>query len=130
MKKQLKQQASFFSALADPVRLAIVEKLIEQDKCLCVCDLAPVMERDQSVIYRHLVVLNEAGIVTLKKRGKYLMCCVPAKQRVELLFRLQGDIMEQKETKKSIISKFMDGMDEKLEKKSKKECCGKGGCCK
>jgi DNA-binding transcriptional ArsR family regulator len=129
MKKQESGDgATFFSALADPIRLGIITTLIKQDKCLCVCDLAPMLERDQSVVYRHLVILHDAGIVSLKKHGKYLHCCIHDKRRVQLLLSLQGDIME-KNDKKGFISKLLDEADEKMEKKSEKQCCGKGGCC-
>src|SRR5918911_5046586 len=54
--------ASRFKALADPTRVALVNRLAAADEC-CVCDLTDAFELSQPTISHHLRVLREAGLV-------------------------------------------------------------------
>jgi ArsR family transcriptional regulator len=54
--------AALLTALADPTRLAIVELLTKQDRC--VCHLVELLELKQSVVSHHLGVLRHAGLVS------------------------------------------------------------------
>ena len=54
--------AALLTALADPTRLAIVELLTKQDRC--VCHLVELLELKQSVVSHHLGVLRHSGVVS------------------------------------------------------------------
>ena len=56
------------SALADPVRLAIVRQLGETD-CVCACDFTECCDVSQPTISHHLRVLREAGVVVSERQG-------------------------------------------------------------
>ncbi|HIH24336.1 TPA: winged helix-turn-helix transcriptional regulator [Candidatus Woesearchaeota archaeon] len=71
----LDERARYFKALGDPVRLRIVSLLLH-GKCTCICDIAEHVGKDQSVVFRHVQILAQAGIVKTKKDGKYLRCCI------------------------------------------------------
>jgi DNA-binding transcriptional ArsR family regulator len=61
-------QIAFFQALADPTRLRIVEAMK-----LGECAVAEIVERvdiQQSGVSRHLRILHEAGIVTVRPEGQ------------------------------------------------------------
>ena len=66
---ELKNLSSLFKILADPHRLAMLERL-----CNCqqasVGELANCCEVDLSVVSRHLSKLKKAGILRAQKRGK------------------------------------------------------------
>ena len=62
--------ASRFKALADPTRVAIVNRLAAADEC-CVCDLNAAFELSQPTISHHLRVLREAGLVEASRRGTW-----------------------------------------------------------
>lgn len=71
----LDERARYFKALGDPVRLRIVSLLLH-GKCTCICDIATHVGKDQSVVFRHVQLLAQAGIVKTSKDGKYLRCCI------------------------------------------------------
>jgi len=62
--------AGVFKALADPTRVAIVNRLASGEKC-CVCDLTGVFELSQPTISHHLRILREAGLVEAERRGTF-----------------------------------------------------------
>jgi ArsR family transcriptional regulator len=62
--------ASVFKALADPTRVAIVNRLASGEKC-CVCDLTEVFELSQPTVSHHLRILREAGLVESERRGTF-----------------------------------------------------------
>ena len=81
-------RAEFFKALGDPVRLKIVEMLIH-GKCTCICDVAKSVEKDQSVVFRHVQILAKQGIVNTSKDGKYLRCCVKDPEMMRKLLKVK-----------------------------------------
>ena len=60
--------AARFKALADPTRVAIVNRLAACDEC-CVCDLNDVFDLSQPTISHHLKVLRDAGFATVRPNG-------------------------------------------------------------
>jgi len=60
--------AGSFRALADPTRVAIVNRLAQADET-CVCDLTAAFHLSQPTISHHLRVLREAGLVEATRRG-------------------------------------------------------------
>ena len=62
--------AARFKALADPTRVAIVNRLASCDEC-CVCDLNGAFDLSQPTISHHLRVLRDAGLVESTRRGTW-----------------------------------------------------------
>jgi ArsR family transcriptional regulator len=62
--------AARFKALADPTRVAIVNRLASTEEC-CVCDLNAAFELSQPTISHHLKVLRDAGLVEASRRGTW-----------------------------------------------------------
>ena len=62
--------AERFRALADPTRVAIVNRLSGAGE-LCVCDLTAAFDLSQPTISHHLKVLREAGLVESSRRGTW-----------------------------------------------------------
>lgn len=62
--------AGLFKALADPTRVAIVNRLASADEC-CVCDLTDAFELSQPTVSHHLRILRDAGIVEAERRGTW-----------------------------------------------------------
>uniref|UniRef100_A0A7C5V5K6 ArsR family transcriptional regulator n=1 Tax=Caldicellulosiruptor owensensis TaxID=55205 RepID=A0A7C5V5K6_9FIRM len=66
---QMEEKLSkIFKALAHPIRIKIVEKLFEGEKC--VCELSEFVEHSQPNLSQHLKILKEAGIVEHRKIGQ------------------------------------------------------------
>ena len=62
--------AARFKALADPTRVALVNRLSAAEEC-CVCDLTDAFELSQPTISHHLRILREAGLVESTRRGTW-----------------------------------------------------------
>jgi ArsR family transcriptional regulator, arsenate/arsenite/antimonite-responsive transcriptional repressor len=62
--------AARFKALADPARVAIVNRLAAADE-VCVCNLVAALDLAQPTVSHHLKVLREAGLVDSARRGTW-----------------------------------------------------------
>ena len=62
--------ARLFKALADPTRVAIVNRLAAAPE-VCVCDLTAAFDLSQPTISHHLKVLREVGLVASTRRGTW-----------------------------------------------------------
>jgi ArsR family transcriptional regulator, arsenate/arsenite/antimonite-responsive transcriptional repressor len=68
-RKQAERMASIAKALADPVRLQLVDVLRKHAGKVCVCELVPLFDLSQPTVSHHLKVLREAGIVDSERQG-------------------------------------------------------------
>src|SRR5438067_6935296 len=59
-------------ALSDPTRLMLAAALLEANE-LCVCDLAWIAERSQTLVSHHMRALRTHGIVRSRREGKMVM---------------------------------------------------------
>ena len=55
-------------ALADPVRLALIDELAHEDACAC--ELRARLDLSAPLLSHHLKVLREAGLVSCAKVGR------------------------------------------------------------
>jgi len=62
-----KFRAKIFKALADPVRLEILEFLRGGEKC--VCEITPHVGIVQPLVSRHLKILRECGLLKERREG-------------------------------------------------------------
>ena len=62
--------AARFKALADPARVAILNRLAAVDE-VCVCDFVAAFDLSQPTISHHLKVLRDAGLVESSRRGTW-----------------------------------------------------------
>ena len=67
---ETEELAARFKALADPTRVAIVNRLSSADE-VCVCDLTDACGLSQPTISHHLRILREAGLVDFSRRGTW-----------------------------------------------------------
>ena len=63
----IRLKAKVFKALADPVRLKIIEFLRDEEKC--VCEIIPHVDVAQPLVSRHLKILRDSGLVRVRKEG-------------------------------------------------------------
>jgi len=84
-------------ALADPTRLRIALLLMEHE--LCVCELMFILKMEQSRISHQLRILRDADLIEDVRKGRWIICRVPAPVR-----KMLGSLLEttsKKELKKS-----------------------------
>ncbi|HEX8646357.1 MAG TPA: metalloregulator ArsR/SmtB family transcription factor [Thermoleophilaceae bacterium] len=64
--------AGLAKALADPVRIQILDALREQDPHeVCQCQLQPLFDISQPTLSHHLRKLADAGLVVIERRGRW-----------------------------------------------------------
>ena len=69
--------AKAFKALADPVRLRLLSLIAAgANGCACSCDLEAPVGKSQPTVSHHLSLLEEAGLITKRKEGRWVMCSV------------------------------------------------------
>ena len=66
---QAERMAKVLKALADPIRMQLVDVLRKHAGEVCVCELVPLFDLSQPTVSHHLKVLREAGIVGSERRG-------------------------------------------------------------
>lgn len=60
----------FFSALADPTRLRLLNLMAGRE--VCVCYFVEILQQSQPKISRHLAFLRNAGVVSARREGKWI----------------------------------------------------------
>lgn len=66
---ELGDKARLFKALGDEVRLKLLH--LVKDREVCVCDLVDALGMPQGSLSHHLSVLNQAGLVSSRKQGRW-----------------------------------------------------------
>jgi ArsR family transcriptional regulator, arsenate/arsenite/antimonite-responsive transcriptional repressor len=68
-REQAERMAVIAKALADPVRLQLVDVLREHAGKVCVCELVPLFDLSQPTVSHHLKLLRNAGLVGSERQG-------------------------------------------------------------
>lgn len=69
---QAARMATLARALADPIRIQLLDVLRGHAGQVCVCELVPLFEVSQPTVSHHLKVLRDAGLVGSEKRGLWV----------------------------------------------------------
>ena len=68
-REQAQRMATIAKALADPIRIQLIDVLRKHAGKVCVCELVPLFDVSQPTISHHLKVLREAGLVESERQG-------------------------------------------------------------
>lgn len=86
----MKATVQYFKALADETRLRIVALLLCSGE-LCVCDITATLKLPQSTVSRHLAYLKNAGWVTDRREGVWIIYAIsadnPMKERLAAVLK-------------------------------------------
>ncbi|MFZ7104319.1 MAG: ArsR/SmtB family transcription factor [Peptococcaceae bacterium] len=72
--KNIRNLAQIFKSLGDPNRISIIQKLSQEEKC--VCELMEEMGLSQPAVSHHLKQLKQAGLVQDRREGKWIFYSV------------------------------------------------------
>ena len=95
--------SNIFKAMSHPTRLQIVRLL--KEKPLCVCDILPQLESEQSNTSQHLAVLKNQGIVESKKDGLMVIYRISSPEVYQMIDIAEGIILRQIEETRSLLGK-------------------------
>lgn len=65
------QLAAVAKALADPIRIQVLDVLRAHPGEVCQCELAPLFDISQPTLSHHMHKLEQAGLVEIERRGKW-----------------------------------------------------------
>ena len=80
------QKVKVFKALADEIRLRILNIL--QVREMCVCEVLVSLELTQPTASHHLAILENAGLIKKRKEGKWVFYRVSSPELVDGLRKL------------------------------------------
>jgi ArsR family transcriptional regulator len=63
--------ATLAKALAEPLRVNVIDVLRRHGEPLCQCELVPLFDIPQSTLSHHIKKLVDAGLVTVERRHKW-----------------------------------------------------------
>lgn len=95
--------SNIFKALSHPTRLQIVRLL--KEKPLCVCEILPQIESEQSNTSQHLSVLKNQGIVDSSRDGLMVIYKIINPDVYQMIDIAENIILKQIEETKSSLSK-------------------------
>ena len=82
--------AAYARALADPIRVQLVDVLAAHPGELCACELLPLFDVAQSTLSHHLKTLADAGILESRRQGLFAYYLVHPQALVDLSGWLEG----------------------------------------
>jgi ArsR family transcriptional regulator len=57
--------------LADPIRVQVLDVLRGHEESVCQCELQPLFDVSQPTLSHHLRKLEEAGLLSVERRGRW-----------------------------------------------------------
>ncbi|MBS7648286.1 winged helix-turn-helix transcriptional regulator [Candidatus Bathyarchaeota archaeon] len=84
-------KANILKALADPIRLDIIELFRAGE--WCVCDIVPQIKVAQPLVSRHLKILKERGIVKSRKMGNRTYYSITDNRIYDILDALNEELL-------------------------------------
>ena len=66
------EYAEWFKALADPIRIRILNLLATNESAVCVCDIVRHFPVGQPTISHHLKILRDTRFVVTERRGTFM----------------------------------------------------------
>jgi ArsR family transcriptional regulator, arsenate/arsenite/antimonite-responsive transcriptional repressor len=75
---------SVAKALAEPLRVQILDVLRRSDQAVCQCELIALFHIKQSLLSHHMRKLTDAGLVSVERRHRWAYYSIPADAFQEL----------------------------------------------
>jgi DNA-binding transcriptional ArsR family regulator len=86
-----KKKAQIFKALAHPIRLHIVELLLEEERC--VNDIRDLFDSTQPNISQHLNILKYSGIVDFRQSGNLRCYYLQNREKIKGIIQAVRDLV-------------------------------------
>jgi len=80
------KEARLFRALADPTRIRALKLLSLRD--MCVCEIMAALNLTQPTASHHLGILENAGLISHRREGKWIFYSLQNKLIIELIEKL------------------------------------------
>lgn len=95
--------SNVFKALAHPTRIQIIKLL--KDGEMCVCNILPNIDSEQSNTSQHLTILKNQGLVESKKDGSKVIYSIKNTEVYDMIALAEAIILRQIEETKTLFTK-------------------------
>ncbi len=89
--RNLREIETFFSSLSDITRLKILKVIADEE--LCSCEVMAALELTQPTTSHHLGILERAGILSSRRRGKWVFYRI-SNHKISTLLSESFDLLE------------------------------------
>lgn len=103
-KKLYELKAEIVQAAGHPIRLAIIEFLVDGEQC--VCDIVDHVEAQRSNVSRHLSIMLKAGVVESRKDGLKMMYSLKTPCIVKFLACVEETLKERMKSQAKLLRKL------------------------
>lgn len=103
-KKLYELKAEIIQAAAHPIRLAIIDFLVDGEQC--VCDIVDYVDAQRSNVSRHLSVMLKAGVVESRKDGLKMMYSLKTPCIVKFLGCVEEALKERMKTQTAFFQRI------------------------
>ena len=103
-KKFYELKAEIIQAAAHPIRLAIIDFLVNGEQC--VCDIVEYVGAQRSNVSRHLAVMLKAGVVESRKDGLKVMYSLKTPCIVIFLGCVEETLKERMKSQAALLQKM------------------------
>jgi len=79
----MKEKIKLLKALGDETRMKIMQYLLNGEQCACT--IVPHIGKAQPTVSQHLKVLEEAGVLAVRRQGVYLLYKIKSRQAIKIL---------------------------------------------
>jgi DNA-binding transcriptional ArsR family regulator len=90
IENEIALRVKLFALLGNEVRYKIILLLFNVER-VCVCDLADILQMNQSPISQHLRKLKDAGILENKREGMTIYYSIASEKKNEISAMLEGE---------------------------------------
>lgn len=103
-KKFYELKAEIIQAAGHPIRLAIIEYLVNGEQC--VCDIVDFVGAQRSNVSRHLSVMLNAGVVECRKDGLKMIYSLKTPCIVKFLGCVEEALKERMKSQATLLKKL------------------------
>ncbi|MFZ2454887.1 MAG: metalloregulator ArsR/SmtB family transcription factor [Candidatus Altiarchaeia archaeon] len=79
----MKEKIKLLKALGDETRIKIVQYLLNGEQCACT--IVPYIGKAQPTVSQHLKILEEAGVLEVRRQGVNLLYKIKSREAVKIL---------------------------------------------
>ncbi len=101
--KVLKYLHELAKVLASETRIRILCLLLKEGKNYCISDISKILDKDVSVISRHIRELEKVNLIEVKRVGKNTILCLKNPEKIKKLLEIIEQIytshLDQPQTK-------------------------------
>ncbi|MBC7129700.1 winged helix-turn-helix transcriptional regulator [Candidatus Bathyarchaeota archaeon] len=92
--EEIPKVSKVFEALGNPIRLKILNLVVETSRPLHIKAVAKIVKKDYAAVYRHVKILEESGLIEIYDVGRSRVLSPKNKEFIKMLIEKAKSYME------------------------------------